>query len=228
MKLSIVSFLGFFLTHSFIFAQANNEQKEFINYFNPSTNIFRYDINNSKVEGTKYLNPKFFPARLSADQVIYNMRYNAFADEMEIEKEGKTYVLIKQHEHRVTFLNTNKIYQLLDFTEGTKHHMGFFVVVIEGNKLSLLKKERIEFFKEVKPNSGYDKYQPARLERIPDKLYYTLDKKNAIRLSSKKKNILNIFSNKAMEVENFVKKNKLKFNKEKDLIEIFNYYNTIF
>lgn len=215
-------FVVFFLLSISIHCQVTNSQ-EFLN----SRNITSIDLRSTEVKGDAYLNTDFMPARLSLDNTIYSMRFNAYQDEMEVEKDDKLYDLKKQPGYQITFLTTNKVYAIYNFDQANQVKTGFFVVLFQGDKVSLLLKEKIEFFEEVKPKTGYDKYQPPKLERVDDKFYMSRDGVTAIELPRRKKEILSLFLEKAGDVESYAKKNKLSFNKNEELAKIFAYYNSL-
>ena len=67
--------------------------------------------------------------------------------------------------------------------------------------------------------------EPAYYEQISDYFYYLNDKLVSIKLN--KNNIFLALKDKENEIKIYVTKNNLFYNNEKDVIEIFKYYNTI-
>ncbi|MCB0460183.1 MAG: hypothetical protein KDC74_09250 [Flavobacteriaceae bacterium] len=218
---SIVIFL--FLSNISIHCQVSNNQ-QILNDRNTVTSV---DLRSKKLEGSPYINKIFLPAKLETDGNIYSMKYNAYQDEMEVEKDGKQFNLIKKINHKITFLNDNKIYSPYSFKENNEYKVGFFVVLLEDKKISLFLKEKVKLYDEVKPKTGYEKYQPPKLKRMDDSFYISYDSKIAVQVPKKKKEILALFSGKADDVESYAKKNKLGFNKKDDLIKICTYYSTL-
>lgn len=192
-----------------------------------SVTITSFDYGDKGLVGSSYINDAFLPAKLSDNNETYFLRYNAYKDEMEGKKNNNFYRLIKKLDYTISFKAIDKTYKVLNYEDDNKNILGFFVVLFNGDKISLLAKERIKFFEEVKAKTGYDKYQPPTLKQLKDKLYISYNNKEASELPDRKNDILNLFSSKAVEVEKYAKKNKLKLKSTDDLIQLFKYYNAL-
>ena len=191
------------------------------------TSITSFDLRSKELVGSIYLNENFLPAKLSDSQNIYLIRYDAYQDEMEVEKNGNSYHLSKNLNYTINFEGTNKSYQVYNYSKKNETVPGFFVILYTGDKISLLRKEKIKFFEEVKAKTGYDKYKPPTLKRVDDEIYIGYKNSSAIALPSKKKDVLSLFASKATEIESFVNDNKLGFKSEEDLIKIFSFYHSL-
>jgi len=194
--------------------------------FYSSTRIKTIDFRSKELVGSSYLDENFLPAKFSNLETVYSLRYNAHQDEMEFENQGMRYNLPKRFTYTITFLGNNKVYQVYNFEDDDKTLQGFFVVLHKGDKMSLLLKEKIKLYDEVKAKSGYDKYQPPTLKRVKDKLFVGY-KDSLATVLNKKKNILKLFSSSAKDVENYANQNKLSFKKNEDLIQIFKYFESL-
>ena len=184
------------------------------------------DSPSREVIGSSYVNENFLSGTISNREMVYSMRYNAYRDEMEIELQGKPFYLPKTNNYSINFDIINKEYQLLDYAENGESKKGFFVVLDKNDKTQLLIKESIKLYKEVPAKLGFTRYEPPKLGRLKDEIYIAKNNE-AIKLPTKKKDILNFFSNKSKEIDLFAKKNKIGFKKTEDLIKIINYYNTL-
>ena len=191
------------------------------------TSITSFDLRSKELVGSIYINEDFFPAKLSNSQDQYLVRYNAYLDEMEFEKNGNAYHLSKNLNYSINFEGINKTYQVYNYLEKKETVPGFFVVLYSGDNISLLIKEKIKFYEEVKAKTGYDKYKPPTLKRVSDEFYIGYKNSVAKELPSKKKGILDLFASKANEIESFANENKLGFKNREDLIQIFKYYDTL-
>lgn len=58
-------------------------------------------------------------------------------------------------------------------------------------------------------------------------LFYSKDLKNFLTLKSTKNGVLNLLGDKANQIEELIEVNKLRFNSDRDIAIIFNYYNSI-
>ncbi|HEY9168936.1 MAG TPA: hypothetical protein VIN72_05575 [Lutibacter sp.] len=191
------------------------------------TSVTSFDLRSKELVGSIYINENFLPAKLSSGQDQYLARYNAYQDEMEVQKNGNGYHLSKNLNYSIDFEGTNKSYQVYNYEEKSKKMSGFFVVLYKGDNISLLLKEKIKFYEEVKPKTGYDKYIPPTLKRVDDEIYIGYKNSSAVALPNKNKDILSLFASKANDIASFAKENKLGFKSEADLIQIFKYYNTL-
>lgn len=191
------------------------------------TTVTSFDLRSKELVGSIYINENFLPAKLSNSPDQYLIRYNAYQDEMEVEKNGKSYQLVKNLNYSIDFEGINKSYQVYNYEEKNETVSGFFVVLYKGEKLSLLLKEKIKFYEEVKAKTGYDKYIPPTLKRVNDEFYIGYKNSLAKELPNKKKDILNLFGSKANEIKSYMNENKLGFKSEGDLYKIFSYYDTL-
>jgi len=194
---------------------------------NNEQSVSTFDHRNKDLVGSNYIDQNFLSAKLNIDEIIYAMRYDAYQDEMEIEKDGNTFYLRKDFNYQITFLDKNKIYQVYNYEEKEKINKGFFVVLYNGDKISLLLQEKIKFYEEEEAKTGYDQYEPPKLKREKDKIFLGYKNNVTKELPKKKKDILKLFSSKSKVVELFIKENKLGLKKSEDLIKIFSYYNSL-
>jgi len=194
---------------------------------NDTQSVSSFDYRNKDLVGSNYIDENFLSAKLNIDEIIYSMRYDAYQDEMEIEKDGNTFYLRKGFNYQITFLDKNKIYQVYNYQENEKLNNGFFVVLYNGDKVSLLLQEKIKFYEEKQAKTGYDKYEPPKLKREKDKMFIGYKNNASKELPKKKKDILKLFSSKSKIMELFAKENKLGFKKPEDLVKIFSYYNSL-
>ena len=194
---------------------------------NDNQSVSSFDLRSKDLVGSSYVEKNYLPAKLSVDGTIYSIRYDAYKDEMEVEKDNNKFYLRQAFNYTVTFLGTNKIYQVYKYEEKGQNKTGFFVVLFSGDKVSLLLKEKIQFYEEVMAKTGYDKYQPPALKREKDKLYIGYKNNVTKELPKKKKDILKLFSSKSKNIESFAKENKLGFKNNEDLVKIFTYYHSL-
>jgi hypothetical protein len=207
-----------------IYSQQKNIENVLDNNY---TVVPTFDVRSNGLLGSSYINEQFLAVKLVNTDKTYLMRYNAYKDEMEFEKDGKLFYLTKVYDFSITFEGSNKVYQVFSYQEikGTKD--GYFVALSKGDKVSLLLQEKIKYFDGVKARSSYTEDKPASLKRIKDKLYIGYKNNTASELPNRKKDLLKLFSSKSTEIEAYAKKNNLGFKNTEDLIEIFKYYNAL-
>jgi hypothetical protein len=153
--------------------------------------------------------------------------------------EGKNYIMdslkFDIHKDALLFLFERKEYYIpekikidkfsigeLEFIHLDKPEEGFYEIIMSRDKIELFKKYRCTLI-EGKPYNGIvngtnDKF------KINSSYYARNGSGEIAKLVLTKSRILSLMSDKQKEVSNFIKENKLKLKKEKDLISIFNFY----
>ena len=190
---------------------------------------------NSPVEaqGSPYINDSFMPVRiqLGDEAKIYIGRYNAYKGDMEIKVDGKAKPIaldITKQDYTIIFVNTKVTYKVYNYlNDKNNSQRGFLVDVKINDNASLLRKESIKFVQATAAQSSYQKDTPAQFKRLKD-AYYIKYKDNAIvEMPKKKKEIAAMFPEKSKEILKFIKSEKIKTSKEKDLIKLVDYINSI-
>jgi len=198
----------------------------------PST-LYSFDNSDKSVHGSAYIQEIFMPAKLSLmdGTKIFKLKYNAYNDEIEIENEsGKANALNKNIDNLlIVFVSDDKTYQALDYVDKDANTTrGYFVHVNSAiSKYKLLIKETVIFIDRKPAKTSYDKTKPAELKRIDDKYFIAIGTDAAVEFPKKKKEFPKVFPDKHKDILSFMKKNKIKTSKDKDLVELINYINTL-
>ena len=208
------------------FAQATLYVGE--NFMNSYRNI---KINSSKnnpkenISGSPFTTDDFVLGTVIGYKANYLLRYDTFNDQMLVKREdGNVVIINKEAITEVTFNDGTK-YVVFDYTfDGAKKN-GYLEVLLENSAISLLKKEVIKFVPAQKPASGYDQPKPPSFKKARDQ-YFISNKNGEINSFSKKKDFLMLFPDIKKDIENFIKSNKVKFTKEKDLIKLVEHINS--
>lgn len=207
-------------------AFADGEYGRYNNFITVDNDNLNYDV-----EGTKYINEEYLPAKLSSyPDLTFNIKYNAFNDEMEVQsKNNKSYALNKLAKSvSVRFLHNNVTYSIFDYVNNDGVvETGYFQNISSGDKVLLLKKESIMFIKEKPSKTGYDEHRPPQYRRLKDKLFVKINNQNAIELPKSKKSILKLFPDKKSQISSFIKENKIKTSNESDLVKLVNYISSL-
>jgi len=187
---------------------------------------------NNNYEGSPYINREFEPAKISVlEDIVCYVRYNAVNEEIEVQGTNeKAYALNKYRKDiKVEFISPKKIYQnFIYLNENGEKSFAYFVHISNSNSnIKLLKKENIKFFKERVAITTYDTPKPAKFERLEDKYFIKINDQNVILLPKNKKKLAELFPDHEKEVLSFIKKERLKLNKEEDLTKLFNFLNQL-
>jgi hypothetical protein len=179
----------------------------------------------SSVKGTPFIQKELQNATIQGNKL--KARYNANQDYMELDRDGKTVFFLPAIEYRfeVIFTDLNISYKAF---EHEKLKYKFFKILARKDKAFLLSKEFVKFKPESKPKTNFEVYKPAKFERKKDTYFIKFkDKDMVVELPTKKSKFLKVFGNKASNIKSFLKKERINIKKEKDLIKVFNYFNTL-
>ena len=178
-------------------------------------------------DSTGYINGIFLPAKINNSKKTFNIRYNVYKDEMEIKENDAIYFLPKNIGQTIYFQSTNKVFQVYSVINKAENKKTYFILLFGGAKLTLLLKERIDLHSRFISNKRYIGYLPPTFKHIKGKLYVGYKNNTSQELPKKKKDILKLFSYKSKEVELFANNNNYGFKKQKDLIELFKFYDSL-
>lgn len=182
--------------------------------------------------GSPYMQSAFTTAKIAPVGKVYLVRYNALMDEMEVKgaeeedvliiSKKKSYV-INQHENNVT-------YRVLEKIESEKENdLGYYISLEDNDNISLYKKSCKKMVKRKKGSYGNaassvtTEFKDMRCEFYIEKAHNG----HAIKLPKRKKELLALFPDKADLIKTFIKKNRIKLNKEDSLKKLIKYINTI-
>lgn len=202
--------------------QSSKDERSDRAIFYSQTSFSTFDKKSKDLVGSVYINQNFSKARIN-DEKTYDVRYDAFHDEMEVKKGEKFFSLAKENNFVVNFIETDKMYRVYSNRSNKAKEKSFFRVLRKYNNISLLVKEKIKFYEE-KRATGYKKYTPPTLKRVKDVYYIGLNDNSAIKLKSKKK-FLNLFSKYKGDIKKYMKSERINLKKEKDLLKLFDFLN---
>jgi hypothetical protein len=218
-KIKIIGIIALFVVSNFAISQ-ETEIEALLN-----TSIRLNDLEDPKdVDGSPYTDETFKIAKIDISDRDFLIRYNTYHDMMEVKVNDSIFVIPKNLKYSITFINPKKTYKLFQINDIGQLQAQYFIVVKEMEGKSLLLKETIVIEPEKLPKNGFDPYKGPTYKREKDKLYIAYKNNLAEELPSNKKDIINLFGSKAKIVEKEAKKMKWSFNKNSDLIEIFNFY----
>jgi hypothetical protein len=153
------------------------------------------------------------------------LRFNIYNDEMEFKSDEGTILSLSPPEFIDFIMIGEEKYIYAPYAIGNKILRGYFKVMAEG-KVSLLVKQNINL-KEAELPQAYKDAQPARFVRMTDDFYIRTEQSEAYPVSNKKE-LTGLLEDKAKEIEDYLKKNKTRFNRLEDMQKLVNYYNTLY
>jgi len=182
--------------------------------------------------GTPYANEEFQKgiAVKNGLTIAHNigLRYNAHKDIFEVKKtflltNDQARLLKKTNEISLKINNNDFIFIV---ATAKSKAQGYFIVLHKGEKITLYKKIKKEYIPGQKAYSSMTKaVSPTYKEKV---IYYIGDKEGVLsELPNSKKKKVEALSENSKELKVFVKEKKINVNKEKDLIKLTEFVNTL-
>lgn len=179
----------------------------------------------SEIKGTPYYDENFVSAIFIGNNIKESApaRYDSYSDNIEFKKNNQIFAVPKINDiTRIEFTNTKNILVKLDTNDDLS---GYFFEIIKGNN-SLYKKVKTTFIDATVATSSYSNARAASFKQN-EPIYYIKTNNGFIKNPKNVKDILKSFNNKENEISNIFKAEKIKFNKEEDLIRLVNKLNEI-
>lgn len=170
-----------------------------------------------EIEGSAYLEKQFSMASVSPSYEDVLIRYNTYKDEIEFKKNEEVLVLPKNETFsRITFRNSKNTLVLLD-------PEGYYFEIVKG-KYSLYKKLKTKFIDFIPAPTPYQTDQPAKFRNM-EPIYYIKTDGQLIGNFKSTKDLASQLPDKKDALNSFLKSNKIKIEKEEDLIKLVNFLN---
>ncbi|AXT20069.1 hypothetical protein D7030_02815 [Flavobacteriaceae bacterium AU392] len=216
MKKTIIVLVVFSIT--FGFSQNNADQ------FGINSGIFppnkSYDLPEEAI-GTPYVDNEFSFAKINKSKEFYLVRYNAYQDVMEVKKNEKTKIITLDNNKDYVISLNDKEYITRTFASGER---GIVHIIWDDIDHALFQKENVKLTPATKAKTSYHTSIKAKYSEISNEYYMDFGNKSLIKVPKNKKKFYALFSNSAKNVQQFVKKEKLKIDNKEDLIKIVKYY----
>lgn len=180
--------------------------------------------NTKEVKGSPYYLSDFIYADIANATKPYRMRYNVYLDEMEYEIDGVLYNLDREQHDIVNFKEIQKKYVVKNY----KGNKSFFIELVDGKNYSLYKKEHIVFKEATEAKTSFDIPTPATYKQEKDEFFIQSKEGELISIPRSKRKFLEFLNESEVKsVDNFIKKNKISLNEERDLIILFGHLNQL-
>jgi len=185
-------------------------------------------LTQDNIQGSPYLEDEFITGTVftTSKKKIENvlLRYNIYNDDLEFKTPNNKILAIDNPKsiELADFGDYQMVYQ--KYLSGKKIHSAFFKILEEGNA-TLFAKPDVYFQKEVK-GDGIKADKPAKFVQKSDIFYITIGDAPAKKMVNKK-DLIAVFENHSKEVSAYIKKNKIKVSKSKQLQQLVKYYNSL-
>ena len=181
------------------------------------------------IKDDAYANSNFLEGKIFQGENLMKsgvpMRYNAYADEIEIKKSpsDENYgALLKDPEIFVKILND--IYLFVPY-QGSNEKGGYFNVLSDGKNYDLYKKVTSVFNKPTKARTNYQSDTGPSFSK--DITYYLVQEGTFLQMPNSKSRILKMMDKKKAEMKTFIKENNIDLDKEADLIKAVQHFDSL-
>ncbi len=186
-------------------------------------------FNGRKIEGSPYINEEFSPSEIVGIQHTFNMRYNAYADEIEVEKStDEIYALKKESEFNTILINRGAYkLRLVNYFTNKKENNGYLVEVASGNGVTLFRRDKIELLPGKEAMTSFEITTQPKLIQMKARYFIGIKNNPIIAFPENKKQLINSFPNYKDQITNFIKSNKLDFDNETEINKIALFMGTL-
>jgi hypothetical protein len=224
-------FIIFIITGKSVYAQQNTDRQSYFrdirfNQYMEKITSGDKKLSFADIEGSPFYKSEFLPARFGNSGVVFPIRYNVITDVVEVLNGDNIYEIPKENIvkgsplSKFTFEKSNETLILSDTHDELS---GYYFSIVTG-KNQLLKKITIEFKPEVPAQSHLIPAIPARFEN-PVAVYFIKTENDFIKVPKNIDEFLTHFSENENQLKDFIQKNNLKLNSEKDLIKLVGFHN---
>jgi len=182
----------------------------------------------SKIKGSPYENDSFIMGKAANkkinDSKPYYLRYNIYNDIIEIKEDNNTIGLI-QSLNIYAIMNNREYHYEIFSDDNEKTDEGYFILLYKSEKVNVYKRKLKEFIEEQPAKDSFRQATPASFK--DSELYYFKKGRVLILLSTKKKEFIKNFPEHKNEITSYIKTKKINLKSEKDLIQLFKYYESL-
>lgn len=186
-----------------------------------STNQLDYDV----IEGNPFLWNEFIKGEiLTTDSILYTdieLRYDTYSESMQINYKNKIFTLDNTLDIKQIKIQDQYFHRLNHIDNSDSLNTYFKLLVDDSCRLYV--RYKVKFYDKEKSN-GFNTPKPARFGKIYSNYYISTN--TSLQPIDTKKIFFNFIRDDG-ELKAYIKKEKLKFNNEDDLIKIIKYYNHI-
>lgn len=230
MKLNfLLLFLFLSIPASFVFGQTEKTIQQLLDLRQQSIEDLKkvsYVTNGSVYEHSFYIEEGWQNSYIMTtnDQLIYfNGRYNVLKKSIEV-KIGEELRIIKKDKVKIAQIGETTLLPLL-IEQSIQVNNNIYLEVLSVGNIHLLSSYHMSYKMELGQSLSMQA-NGKKVYYVEETLYYTTDFQHFKEV--KKREVFDIFINKAIEMEAFIKGDKLKLNNKMDLIKIFNHYNRLY
>jgi len=152
---------------------------------------------------------------------VDSLNFDIYSNNILFSYNGKEYYVSDNNKIEFFQFNNQKFINL----RNPSYPNSFFQILSDGETIKLLKLYKCSIV-EGTPGNGIIDATNDKFTIMSDYYIYTAEQ-GIMKFSPSKKRVLDIMSDYRKEVESFIKKNRIKFRREDDLVKLFNYLSSL-
>ncbi|MCK3684424.1 hypothetical protein [Maribellus sp. YY47] len=185
-------------------------------------------ITEEDIEGSPYLNDEFITGTVyTTNKYQFKdipLRYNVFNGDVEF----------KTPDNKILAIAVSETIEKVEFGDYTLEYIPYiavkkvktgYLLALSKGKISLYAKPEISYRKPTKAGA-YKEAEPAKFLRGNDSFYIRIDSGNAQSVGNKK-DLIGAFPDHQAQIEDFIKKNKIRPDKADELKLLVEFYNSL-
>ncbi len=182
----------------------------------------------SELQKKQFLYPEWKTGKVvltdSSEKQVPDLRYNIVLQEMQFLKGNKVFAITQPASFQTIYLDKHKFRFIQYKKKNTNPAYSFLEILSEGKINLLLLRE-----KSFKPGTPAQPYKEAVPDDYPTRKTYFVQINNEIPVEIKlrRRKIMALFNDKKEQMENFRKEQRINMNNQKELIQLFDYYNSL-
>ncbi|WP_396177844.1 hypothetical protein [Flavobacterium sp.] len=179
--------------------------------------------------GSPYVNDLFLTTQISGTENVFQTRYNAYTDEVEVRHDDAVFVIPKEDQFSSIYykLADSKLKLMRYNVEKEEYKYGYLFELYVKETFGIYKRERVTFQDERQPVNGYSLPTPPKYTKNSPEYYLKMDETKVIPFPKNKKALISLFSNNEEKINTFLKSEKISFKDEADLIKLTQFLATL-
>lgn len=180
--------------------------------------------------GSMYVNDTYLPAKLSNNENVVLLRYNAYGDyfEMNNPQEQSVKKLPLESGVKINFTGTGEEYTVVNYNpEKGDAITGYLNIIADNSKIKIYKRERVYLQPGKTSANSYQAAKAPVYKRATDEFYVQAGNASQASFFDGKKDLAKLIPGKEKEVLEYIKKNNIDIEKATDLQKLAAYVETI-
>ncbi len=179
--------------------------------------------------GSPYANDLYLSTQISGTDNVFQTRYNAYTDEVEVRYDDAVFVIPKEEQYKTIYykLSNTKLQLMRYNAQKDEYIFGYLFELFAQEKVAIYKREKVTFQAQREPVNGYSQPIPAKYNKNNPEYYIKIDESKVVPFPKNKKALQSLFPDKNEAISTYLKSEKISFKEEADLIKLTKFLATI-